>query len=141
MSDSHINVDKYSAEWSSDALNEVILSPKVVNNSSIFLDSAKKMEEPLLSISIAKRWLLAICPKKHTVALAPVILGWSFATSTNWFHDVSFGCSFSEWLIQISTSHVNEVFDRKAAERKFILMVVAVYPVPVLLLVKDLAFP
>jgi len=75
------------------------------------------------------------------VALGSVFLGWSFATSTNWFHDVSFGCSFSEWLVQIGTNNVNEVFDRKVAEREFILMVVAVYPVPVLLLLKDLAFP
>jgi hypothetical protein len=64
-----------------------------------------------------------------------------FATSTSWFHHVSFVCSFSEWLIQISTNLVNEVFDWKAADREFIPMVVTVYPVPVLLLVKDLAFP
>jgi 1,4-dihydroxy-2-naphthoate octaprenyltransferase len=74
-------------------------------------------------------------------ALAPVIPGWSFATSTNWFHNISFGYSISGWLIQIRINHVNEVFDRKAAEREFILKVGAVCPVPVLLLVKDLAYP
>ena len=42
MSDSRINVDKSCAEWSNDALNEVIFSHKVVFNSSIFLDSFRK---------------------------------------------------------------------------------------------------
>lgn len=49
------------------------------------------MAENLKSISIAMRWLLAICPEKQIVALAPVIPGWSLAHSTIWFHDVSFG--------------------------------------------------
>lgn len=70
------------------------------------------MNSPQTSIPPLQRWILAIRPKTLSAAVAPVILGWGIAATTDHFlWGPALAALVCALMIQIGTNLVNDVVD------------------------------
>ena len=70
------------------------------------------MKQQTGSVTLTQRWILAARPKTLTAAIAPVILGWSVASTSGNFHwGAALAALLTSIFIQIGTNLINDVVD------------------------------